>query len=66
MFSKDSVILVMGHILKLQKLKTHIHTPPHKTRYWLFFKVGMLVGAAAMEIYSQIQAGDGRRPGGDS
>ena len=53
-FSRESLILVMGHILKLQKLKTH--TQQHKTHYWLFSKPGMLVGAAAMEIYSQIQA----------
>lgn len=55
MFSKDSLILVMRHILKLQRLKTH----NTETRYWLFSKAGMLVGAAAMEIYSQIQAGMG-------
>lgn len=54
MFSKDSLILVKRHMLKHQKLKTHTH---RETHYWLFSKAGMLVGAAAMEIHSQMQAG---------
>lgn len=52
--SKDPLILVMRHVLKLQKLQQNT-----ETLSWLFSKAEVLEGAAAIEIHSQMQAGMG-------
>lgn len=54
-FSKDSLTVVMRHILSFRSLKKN----PTKTLYQLFSKTGMLIGAAAIELHSQMQAGMG-------